>query len=725
MPPPLTHPGVYIEEVPSGVRTITGVATSITAFVGRTLKGPANRATRITNFGAFEKHFGGLWRESTVSYAVRQFYQNGGSDAVIVRIVNDGGEAGTVTLANGEAGGIVLLEATPGTRGNTLSVAVTDDAGTRHVIVTETARTAGGAAVEVRRADYSGADAAALRTALNADSSLVVLGEASANFAAVPDVAAAVEFPAGTAAATPAETALALEDDALEIAAAAAGVAGNNLAVSILPSASDPARFSLVVEQRQNDGSYTTLGTVSATTLAGVQAAVAGVAGIGIVVNGNPATLPARPIAATRTHLSGGAAAVAATLNLATQGLRITAANPGAWGNRLRLAVDLDTADLTDETLFNLTVELLDENDRATTSETYRNLSVDPESPRFATTILEQSSLLVRTGGEMPDVAPGATPEDGILLSGGQDGGPIEVEHITGPGMQDEKEGLYQLEDVDLFNLMVIPPLTPDTDVPEALWTDALAYCRARRAMLVIDPPSAWTRPDQAITGIETMGALRDPNSVIYFPRVRAADPLRDNLLETFAPSGIMAGLMARTDAERGVWKAPAGLEASLRGVRAFSYPLIDGEVGQLNPLGVNCLQTRPAAGPVAWGARTLFGDDRLASEWKYLPVRRLALMIEESLYRGTQFAVFEPNDRPLWQQLRLAAGTFMDNLFRRGAFQGATPDEAYFVKCDDETTTQADIDLGIVNLDVGFRPLKPAEFIVIRIRQLAGQSDS
>ena len=185
-----------------------------------------------------------------------------------------------------------------------------------------------------------------------------------------------------------------------------------------------------------------------------------------------------------------------------------------------------------------------------------------------------------------------------------------------------------------------------------------------------------------------------------------------------------MAGLMARIDSERGVWKAPAGLEATLRGVRALAYSLIDGEVGQLNPLGINCLQARPAAGPVAWGARTLLGDDRLASEWKYLPVRRLALMIEESLYRGTQFSVFEPNDRPLWQTLRLAVDTFMSNLFRRGAFQGATPDEAYLVKCDEETTTQADIDLGIVNIDVGFAPLKPAEFIFIRIRQLAGETE-
>jgi uncharacterized protein len=722
-----TYPGVYIEEVPSGVRTITGVSTSITAFVGRTLKGPIDHATRVTNFGAFEKQFGGLWRESTLSYAIRQFFQNGGTDAVVVRIVNRRGAASSITLSNGTPNGIQLLEAEPAAGGHRLRVQVTDD-GTRHIIVTEIARTAAGAEVVVRTADYAGADAAALAAALAADDSLVRLSDETADFTALPVVTPEpVDFPAGTAAAQAASAPLPIAGENLAITAAAAGTAGNNIAVTILPSATEDDLYSVVVEQRQANGTYAPLGTVTAVTNASVQAAVAGQANIGVVVSGDPTTLPTPPFAATRFHLSGGAdatatsAATAASGQLPTGGLFISAANPGAWGNLLRLRADRNTADPDDDALFNLTVELLDENEQPTASESLRNLSVDPESPRFVITILEQTSLLVRASGIIPATAPVATGGSGLMLAGGEDGGAVGAIDVTGPGMQGAKEGLYQLEDVDLFNLLVIPPLAPDVDVPDALWTDALSYCQTRRAMLIIDPPSTWNRPDQAITGIQAMAALRAANSVIFFPRIRAADPLRDNLLETFVPSGLMAGLMARTDAERGVWKAPAGLEASLRGARALAYSLIDGEVGQLNPLGINCLQAKPAAGPVAWGARTLLGDDRLASEWKYLPVRRLALMIEESLYRGTQFAVFEPNDRPLWQTLRLAVDTFMSNLFRRGAFQGATPDEAYLVKCDEETTTQADIDLGIVNIDVGFAPLKPAEFIFIRIRQLAG----
>jgi hypothetical protein len=182
----------------------------------------------------------------------------------------------------------------------------------------------------------------------------------------------------------------------------------------------------------------------------------------------------------------------------------------------------------------------------------------------------------------------------------------------------------------------------------------------------------------------------------------------------------MMAGIIARTDAQRGVWKAPAGTEASLRGVRELSYKMTDNDNGRLNPLGINALRTFPVIGRVAWGARTTAGADQLASEWKYTPVRRLALYIEESLYRGTQWAVFEPNDKPLWAQLRKSVGGFMQTLFRQGAFQGATPSEAYLVKCDSETTTQADIDRGIVNIVVGFAPLKPAEFVIIKIRQLA-----
>jgi phage tail sheath protein FI len=211
-------------------------------------------------------------------------------------------------------------------------------------------------------------------------------------------------------------------------------------------------------------------------------------------------------------------------------------------------------------------------------------------------------------------------------------------------------------------------------------------------------------------------------NAAIYFPRIRQSDPQLGGQVDTFVPCGTIAGIMARTDSQRGVWKAPAGLDAALVGVVGLQVDLTDAENGLLNPLGINCLRTFPVHGRVVWGARTMRGADVAADEYKYVPIRRLALFIEESLYRGTQWVVFEPNDEPLWAQIRLNIGAFMNNLFRQGAFQGTTPRDAYFVKCDRETTTQGDINLGIVNIVVGFAPLKPAEFVVIKIQQIAGQ---
>jgi phage tail sheath protein FI len=203
---------------------------------------------------------------------------------------------------------------------------------------------------------------------------------------------------------------------------------------------------------------------------------------------------------------------------------------------------------------------------------------------------------------------------------------------------------------------------------------------------------------------------------------VRQPNPLRDDQVEDFSALGAVAGVFARTDAQRGVWKAPAGLDATLVGVPQLSVPLTDPENGELNPLGINCLRAFPIGGRVVWGARTLRGADQLADEYKYIPVRRVALYIEESLYRGLKWVVFEPNDEPLWAQIRLNVGAFMHNLFRQGAFQGTSPRDAYFVKCDKETTTQNDINLGIVNIIVGFAPLKPAEFVIIKLQQMAGQ---
>jgi phage tail sheath protein FI len=236
-----------------------------------------------------------------------------------------------------------------------------------------------------------------------------------------------------------------------------------------------------------------------------------------------------------------------------------------------------------------------------------------------------------------------------------------------------------------------------------------------------VDIPERTATLDAMQTWMTQNDSLRSNYSAVYFPRTFVPDPVNGNRLKSVGASGTIAGLYARTDATRGVWKAPAGTEARLENVQALAYALTDLENGALNPLGVNCLRTFPVYSHICWGARTLDGSDQLASEWKYIPIRRLALFIEESLFRGTKWVVFEPNDEPLWAQIRLNVGVFMNGLFRQGAFQGSTPTDAYFVKCDKETTTQADRNLGIVNIEVGFAPLKPAEFVVLTIQQIAG----
>jgi phage tail sheath protein FI len=459
--------------------------------------------------------------------------------------------------------------------------------------------------------------------------------------------------------------------------------------------------------------------------------------------------------------------------------MNFEAAYKGKWGVYLRVAVDTDnlSQDIADSMgvttgdLFNLTVR---DTNAGGVTEKFMNLTVI-DSPRRVDKVLEAESTMLRFDGDLdasqPAIAAGAdnlsnlesayaaakkaladaqnagqsdvsaeeqavtdakTALDNALTAAADavsDGLPLAVTDFLPANGQANKKGMYSLEQADLFNLLCIPPYRAPTDTLDVdvnLISAAAAYCEERRAMLLVDAPKDWKTKEIAKSRFNDANndhvGTRSRNAALFFPRLSQPNPLRDNQMETFAASGAVAGVFARTDAQRGVWKAPAGLAATLAGVPSLSIALTDAENGELNPLGVNCLRAFPAGGRVVWGARTLRGSDQLADEYKYIPVRRLALFLEESLFRGLKWVVFEPNDEPLWAQIRLNAGAFMHNLFRQGAFQGTSPRDAYFVKCDKETTTQNDIDLGIVNIVVGFAPLKPAEFVIIKLQQIAGQ---
>ena len=390
----LTSPGVYIEEVPSGVRTLTGVATSITAFVGRALRGPVNEATEISSFGEFTRTFGNLWRDSALSYAVSHFFQNGGREALIVRVTN-GAATADLSLTGGEAG---------------------------------------------------------------------------------------------------------------------------------------------------------------------------------------------------------------STLDLA-------AASPGAWGNALRVSVEIgaNTANANDQRLFNLLVREVDPSDESVTvqRETFRNVTTDQNAARFVRKVLESESTLVRVKDGDIKALTMAVANDAAFKNG-IDGNPLTAAQVNGD--ENNRSGIYALLLADLFNLLVIPPYKSDRTVDASTWTAAAKLCQDRRAVLLIDPDISWTTPKTVLDNVMGTAGLRSglsayaKNAAVYFPWVRIADPLSENRLELFPPSGVMAGAIARTDAARGVWKAPAGTEAGLTGVRELGAKLTDADSGDLNQKGINALRAFPVIGNVCWG---------------------------------------------------------------------------------------------------------------------------
>jgi hypothetical protein len=216
-------------------------------------------------------------------------------------------------------------------------------------------------------------------------------------------------------------------------------------------------------------------------------------------------------------------------------------------------------------------------------------------------------------------------------------------------------------------------------------------------------------------------GAAGSTYAALYWPHLVVGDPVGSGRNPTLVipPSGYVAGICARVDGRRGVWKAPAGVETMLGSVLGLDFQVLDHHQDDLNPNAINALRQIPGAGAVVWGTRTRMPS----SEWRYVPVRRTAMFLRKSIYNGIQWAVFEPNDFPLWQSLRQTIGAFMETQFRNGAFQGRTSREAYFVKCDGETTTEIDRAAGIVNILVGFAPLRPAEFVVLRLSQKVNQS--
>lgn len=659
MPVNTTYPGVYIEELPSSVRTIVGVGTSTTAFVGYTARGLDHRPVQLFGFADYERAFGGLDSESLLSYAVWQYFANGGTQAIVSRVPKTDAVAAAVTATDdGDPTAedqLIITALSAGAWGNSVVVDIdhevpAGDARAYNLTITDLA---------TGTSEYF-ANVTNDPTAPNAVTAIVNDPASGSKLVSVEVAAGSTGRPAPT------------------------GLRG--------------AGLDLADDLELDARSLTVTLHLSATETVAI---------------GTGHILP--PGQSQPTSLSGLCQAVETAVNSA-----VPASQPGVRvrctpdGDGIRMVADID---IEHDRRVDATIVVTGGSVGGSAA---GNLGLTGGSAR-SSNVSRYLLGLGRTTEGQTDATEG---EDGTTLPGGT--------QLVGSAAT--FTGIHALDKVDIFNLLCLPDLSrandgaPNTpalsegEVNTAL-AAALAMCERRRAVLMVDPPPNVANQPAALDWITSGITNKSANAVAYFPRIRVADPLDNFRLRSVPPCGAVAGLIARTDGDRGVWKAPAGTVASLRGVSMLEYDLTDNENGLLNPLGLNCLRTKPVHGTFVWGARTLDGADVAASQWKYLPVRRLALMIEESLFRGTQWAVFEPNDEDLWGQLRLNVESFMHNLFRQGAFQGTKPADAYLVKCDSQTTTQGDIDRGRVNILVGFAPLKPAEFVVVQIQQLAGES--
>ena len=408
----------------------------------------------------------------------------------------------------------------------------------------------------------------------------------------------------------------------------------------------------------------------------------------------------------------------------AASGIELWASSPGSWANGF--TVNVLAGDPTDSDSFS--VQVLDS--KSNLLESFMNVSVSPSAPsRYAPTVIDSDSQYITfidpahpTQSPTLPATPPAVGTD-LTLAGGSPG--TVFKDPSEFAAQIEPSGAVHglLDSIPIVNIVCVPGLTM---LPSGSGTSTVGainalqqFCADARAFCILDSPqiATATTATSDLPGNAPNGATA--NSAMYFPWVSAPDPLAGNRLTLLPPCGAVAGVYAATDASRGVWKAPAGIDAGLSGINALQYTLTDAQNGLINKQGVNCLRYFPTYSNVVWGARTLLGADTVGSQWKYVPIRRFALFLESSLYDGTQWVVFEPNDETLWGQIRLNVGAFMQGLFLKGAFQGTTPQQAYFVKCDAENNPQSSINQGIVTIEVGFAPLYPAEFVIIQIQQM------
>jgi uncharacterized protein len=623
----LLHPGVYIEEVPSGVRPIEGVSTSTTAFLGKAGKGYLDRAFMVTSFTEFRTNYGSFLGDSYLAHAALQFFNNGGKRLYIVRVARDAATA-DVSIADRKASPaktLTVAASSPGAWGNTLEAVVAD--GTLNA-------------------------ANEFKLSIRLNNAVV---ETFDNLSVNPD---ALNFAENIVNAGSRLVRVAV-DQANDSAAAGTSASGATAAISL------PADKRNLVVDLNGDGPQAIALASPVTSGAEIAAAIQAAVRALTPVHGST---PAAAYTAFTATFSGGAYLLTS----------------GAAGKRSSVVVTNSAAG-------------------------------------NAATLLK---LGVTNGGTETGGAAVLRPAVGAFLLGdGTVAGATTAVTLgsdgTTPQPNDYIQALSLLDPARDVNLVAVPGIG-SRSVVEA----GSNYCRQRMdCFFVADMTASDDTKEDAQNYVNAL-TVKSSYAAVYFPWLKMVDPTgvsSDPIL--VPPSGFVTGMFARIDSKRGIWKAPAGTEANLGGSVGLTTIISDAEQDTLNPLGVNVIRFFPSSGTVIWGARTLATQSD--PEYRYVPIRRLAIFLEQSIYNGIQWSVFEPNDDDLWASLRLNIGAFMTTMFRAGAFQGDTPSKAFFVKCDAETNPPDQVNAGVVTVLVGFAPLRPAEFVVLRLSQKTAEAAS
>ena len=668
----LTYPGVYTQELPSGVRTVAGAPTSVALFVGPTRSGIDRRPILCLNFGDFERSFGGLSATSSLSHSVLHFFANGGGKAFVIRLPAKNAVAAKSSLlqAGVNQPSVTLTALSSGAASNSIFVAVDPF---------EIGAQPFSSSPDTKRFNLTITDAVTGRVERFANLTTAAGNARTADLVVKdPDTGSKL---------------VTLTLDGLDKAAPQA--TGSVYAIGTPPTAGNfgaDVKLLLSIARRKADGTDDAANSIS---------------DLDVTVFANGAAKPASPLELVTRLVS--------ALNDVLRAQPATAAKLGGatvegavfeGGKFLRLQLSPPTAAAGPERFHDATITIKDPAGGATSFRTTYGITDTAVGPSRYQLGAKYTNSQV-TG----DVAG---------VSGDADGQPDSAAFKT---------AISDLGTPDpFFNLLCLPdlvrPSTTDPKVPRhtnlaAAYAEAARVCGNKFAFLIVDPPPDVVDVGSAAAWKSTKIGFASPHAGAWFPNIRVDNPLEPGAIMSHPPSGAIAGVIARTDSRVGVWQAPAGTDATIAGVYGPAAELSDEEQGLLNPIAVNVIRRFPIYQTVAFGSRTVDGANALGSEWKYIPVRRTASFILRSLSESLRWAVHKPNGEDLWAQLRVSCTAFMQGLFRQGAFKGTSPRQAYFVACDASTTTQDDIDQGVVNIVIGFSPLKPAEFVVISLRQI------